>query len=194
MDLTARVGVQPSLKTSRLSLTPFVAGDARAVFAYASNPNVSRYTTWKTHTSVSDAERFLRWVQGRKSDFCWAIRPIPSDVAKGAIEFGLEDATKGAVHFVLAEDLWNQGFMTEAVDAVVGWAFGAVDGLERVATVALSANRGSCRVLEKCGFRFDGLVQEKWDKFEDPVELATYSLTRSRWQGLGRDQAGTDSA
>lgn len=187
MDLTARVGNQPNLKTSRLSLTPFVAGDAAAVLAYASNPNVSRDTTWNTHSCLADAERFIRWVQGRKGDFCWAIRPIPSDVAKGAIELGLEDTTNGAVHYVLAEDLWNRGFMTEAVEAVLGWAYSTIDGLERVATGALSVNHGSRRVLEKCGFVFDGLVQENWDKFDDPVELATYSLTRNRWQNLRAD-------
>lgn len=182
MDLTARAGAQPKLATARLSLTPFVMQDAEAVFAYASNPNVSRHTTWNTHTSVADGERFVEWVQGRTSDFCWAIRPLPGSVARGAIEFGIEDSTTGAVHYVLAEEMWKQGIMTEAVEAVVGWAFEALDDLARIATGALSANRGSCRVLEKCGFSFDGMVQEKWDKFDDPVELARYALTRERWR------------
>lgn len=176
MDL----GPQPELTTPRLFLTPFVQADAEAVFAYASNPNVSRFTTWKTHTSIADAERFIRWVQGREAEFCWAIRLSADGAARGAIEFGLSDPTTGAVHFVLAEELWNRGLMTEAVTAVVDWGFRRFERLERLTTGAVSANVGSRRVLEKCGFELDGLVTERWAKFEEPVELASYRLTRER--------------
>lgn len=186
MNLTARIGPQPDLETARLRLTPFDAGDAPGVFAYASNPNVSRYTTWTTHTAISAAESYIRWVQGREDVFCWAMRPRPSRMARGAIEFGLENPQQGSVHYVLDEDLWNRGLMTEAVEGVVTWAFRTVGDMERVATSAISENRGSCRVLEKCGFRFDGLVEEEWDKFDDPVELATYSLSRADHAARGR--------
>jgi len=189
MDL----GPQPDLRTPRLSLTPFLEADAEAVFAYASNPNVSRFTTWETHTSVADAERFIRWVRGREAEFCWAIRLSPGGEARGAIEFGLSDEATGAVHFVLAEELWNRGLMTEAVTAVVEWGFRTFERLERVTTGALSANIGSRRVLEKCGFELDGLVGERWAKFEEPVALASYTLTRGRW-GAYADAARASGA
>jgi RimJ/RimL family protein N-acetyltransferase len=66
-----------TIQTARLILRPFVRGDAVDVFAYASNPNVSRYTTWQTHRTLADSEAFIDW--------CWLAdcRSIrgPSDCA-----------------------------------------------------------------------------------------------------------------
>jgi RimJ/RimL family protein N-acetyltransferase len=45
-------------------------------------------------------------------------------------------------------------------------------------------------VLEKCGFELTGTVVEKWAKFSEPVELATYNLPRERWATPGRPGEG----
>lgn len=176
------LGAQPSIRTAQLWLNPFVPADARAVFAYASDPDVSKHTTWTTHQSIQDAERFIRMVRGYKSEFCWAIRRSQEGAAVGAIEFGLSDPATGSVHYVLAKELWNRGLMSEAVRAVLRWAFEAFPELKRVQTAATSGNTGSRRVLEKCGFEFSQQVLERWDKFAEPVELASYVLTRRRWE------------
>ena len=73
--------------------------------------------------------------------------------AVSAVELGLDDETTGSVHFALAEELWNQGIMTEAVCAGLRWGFDSFARLERVVSAAVSANTGSRRVLEKCRFQ-----------------------------------------
>lgn len=177
MDL----GPQPDLRSRRLWLTPFVDEDAAAVFAYAKNPNVARHTTWSPHRSIADAERFIAMVHGYESEFCWAIRLGPLGPPRGAIEVAFSDLSRGSIHYVLAEELWNQGLMTEAAATVLQWAFHAFDSLETVDTTATVENLGSRRVLEKCGFEPTGVVQEKWAKFPEPVELTSYSVSRERW-------------
>jgi ribosomal-protein-alanine N-acetyltransferase len=177
MDL----GPQPELRSDRLWLSAFVTGDVQAVFDYAKNPQVARHTTWKPHQSLADAEGFIDMVRGYEDGFCWAIRLAPDGPARGAVEFCLSDSSNGSVHYVLAEELWNRGLMTEAVTTVLQWAFETFDSLERVKTTTTSANTGSRRVLEKCGFEFTGTVVEKWAKSSEPVELATYELSRERW-------------
>lgn len=179
------LGLQPDLRSPRLWLTPFTAADAAAVYAYGRNPRVARHTTWSPHESIADAEGFIEMVQGYVSDHCWAIRLAPHGEARGAVEFGLSDPSRGAVHYVLTEELWGRGLMTEAVRTVLDWAFQTFEALECVATSATSANVGSRRVLEKCGFRFTGLATEDWPKFDEPVELAEYELTRRDWTSPG---------
>jgi len=176
------LGAQPNIRTARLWLSPFVPADAPAVFAYASNPDVSKHATWRMHQSIEDAERFIRMVQAYESEFCWAIRRMQDGAAVGAVEFGLTDPATGSIHYVLAQELWNQGLMTESIRAVLRWAFEAFPELQLVRTAATSANIGSCRVLEKCGFEFSQHVLEKWEKFPEPVELASYLLVRRRWE------------
>src|SRR4051794_15606468 len=111
----------PTLTTDRLLLRPFTCADAADVFAYASNPNVSRYTTWQTHRSIADSEAFIGMVLGRPPDqHAWAILQRDDPVVIGAIEFGLKpDAAEAQIDYVLAESFWNRGLMTEAARAVL---------------------------------------------------------------------------
>jgi RimJ/RimL family protein N-acetyltransferase len=129
-----------------LWLSAFVADDARAVFDYARNPRVARHTTWTPHQSLADAEGFIDMVRGYDDGFCWAIRMAPDGPARGAVEFCLSDSSHGSVHYVLAEELWNRGLMTEAVTTVLQWAFEIFDSLERVTTTATMAGHAAVGV------------------------------------------------
>src|SRR5205085_887892 len=50
----------PILETERLRLRPCDESDVDALFAVASNPNVTRYTTWEAHRTPDDTRLFLR--------------------------------------------------------------------------------------------------------------------------------------
>ncbi len=50
----------PELETERLLLRRMRLDDAEAMFAYASDPEVTRYVLWETHRSIEDSEGFLR--------------------------------------------------------------------------------------------------------------------------------------
>jgi RimJ/RimL family protein N-acetyltransferase len=54
----------PTLETDRLILRKMTLNDAEAVFAYASDPEVTRYVSWETHRKIGDSESFLRSVLG----------------------------------------------------------------------------------------------------------------------------------
>ena len=50
----------PTLETRRLILRKMTLDDARAVFAYASDPDVTRYVIWNMHRTIEDSKSFLR--------------------------------------------------------------------------------------------------------------------------------------
>ena len=50
----------PALETERLILRPLRMSDARDLFAYAKDPQVSRYVLWDTHETLRDSRQFLR--------------------------------------------------------------------------------------------------------------------------------------
>jgi ribosomal-protein-alanine N-acetyltransferase len=52
----------PSLSTRRLLLRPLVLEDAPAMFAYASDPEITRYVTWPAHRTLDDSLAFLQSV------------------------------------------------------------------------------------------------------------------------------------
>lgn len=167
----------PEIETRRLVLRAFHMGDAEDVFAYASNPNVLRYTTGKTPSELAETEAFVRGLVNKPSGaFAWAIRLKNRSCVIGAVEFGMPDGTTGAVDYALAEEYWNKGIMTEAIRAVLAWVFRTHPRLQRVCASAMTINAASIRVMKKCGLEFQKKVQENWEKFPEPVELSVYAI------------------
>jgi RimJ/RimL family protein N-acetyltransferase len=74
--------------TERLTLRRPLLSDAADIHEYASDPEVTRYMEWRTHTDASQAIEFLeasemRWQSGE--EFCWVISVKPASRAMGAI-------------------------------------------------------------------------------------------------------------
>ena len=78
---------------------------------------------------------------GTAGIFRWADGPEP------AAEIGYD----------LAPEWWGQGLMTEALGAIVAYAFATL-GLARLEALVLDGNARSCRTLERVGFRHTGLL------------------------------------
>ena len=184
------MSVIPEIITDRLYLRGFVRADAEDVFNYASDPAVLLYTTGRTPQSVNDSQAFVDSLLAKPAGaYAWAIRLTGMARVIGAVEFGVGDGGTGAIDYALAREFWNRGLMTEACTAVLDWGFGSHPGLDKVTTSAVSANRGSSRVMEKCGMVFRGTARDTWDKFTQPVELAIYSIDRKQWDSRRRGPA-----
>lgn len=74
-----------------------------------------------------------------------------SNVARGMTQ----TATLG---YWMGERFANQGYMTKAVRAIAPFAFGALN-LHRLEAACLPHNEASIRLLEKVGFRREGLAR-----------------------------------
>ena len=80
----------------------------------------------------------------------------------------------GLLGYRLDREYLNRGYMTEAVEILTDYAFAAL-GLHRIEAYALPRNAASLRVLEKCGFRAEGIARAYMrvnGVWEDHVRLA----------------------
>ena len=68
-------------------------------------------------------------------------------------------AQTGSVGYWMGEPYARHGYMSEAVKAVAPFAFGAL-GLHRLEAACIPNNTASSRLLEKCGFRYEGLARQ----------------------------------
>ncbi len=78
----------------------------------------------------------------------------------------------------LGFEFWNQGFMSEAMQAVIDWGF-KIFNLHRIEAACFTRNSGSCRVMEKSGMRREDLMRgyyRKNDRFEG---LYSYAILRT---------------
>lgn len=155
------------IETARLRLRKPLIEDAHEVYRnYGSDPEVTRYLSWRTHTKAEDAfeamlSRLAHWEQG--TDFSWSITP-PGDSGRvmGMISLVPDPscAWRCRLGYVLGREWWGEGYMTEAARAVVGLAF-AQPGIIRVWSWTDEENYASMRVLEKVGFQREGILR-RW--------------------------------
>lgn len=64
----------------------------------------------------------------------------------------------GTLGYWVGEEYARRGYMTEAINAVVQYAFTELD-LSRIESACLADNKPSRGVLEKCGFKYEGVAQ-----------------------------------
>lgn len=79
--------------------------------------------------------------------------------------------------YYLAEEYWGRGIMTEAVMLLCGKIFAETDIL-RIFAEPFSHNIGSRRVLEKAGFKFEGILKNNAVKNGKVLDMAMYALTK----------------
>jgi len=180
----------PLLTTPRLTLSSFDRlTDISAVFAYASDPEVARFTSWMPHHSPMDSEAWIDGIQQRESaepgrrHHCWAIRRRDGDgAAVGAIELTQGPFDEARVDFVLARPQWGKGLMTEAVTTVLEWAFRSLPELTVIRSGGLAENLGSIRVMQKCGLVPESRKTLAFAKFGGAErEVLDYQLSRDAW-------------
>ncbi|MCU7878280.1 MAG: GNAT family N-acetyltransferase, partial [Candidatus Thiodiazotropha sp. (ex Lucinoma borealis)] len=89
--------------------------------------------------------------------------------------------SQGELSFWLAFEAWGHGYMSEVVQAVVQYGFENLD-LNRLYAYHMLRNPASGRVLEKSGFKQEGLLRQrvrKWGQFED---VLLWANLRQEWQ------------
>ena len=80
--------------------------------------------------------------------------------------------------YYLDESFWNKGVMTEAVKQTVKFVFDNTD-IIRIYAEPFAYNTGSCRVLEKAGFEFEGVLRANAVKNGRVLDMKLYSILKS---------------
>jgi ribosomal-protein-alanine N-acetyltransferase len=175
----------PPLRTERLLLRPLGLDDAAAMFAYASDPEVTRYVTWPAHRTVDDSLAFLHSViEAYKRDEVapWGVVLRAGGVLIGTCGFvDYQPARQRAeLGYALGRLSWGQGYMSEAVRAVIAFGFNHLK-LNRVEAMCEPPNIGSSRVMEKVGMTYEGLLREYLCYQGRCRDLKIYSILRREW-------------
>jgi RimJ/RimL family protein N-acetyltransferase len=173
-------GFEPLL-TERLRLRRSRPEDATAISAYRSDPDVHRYQGWE-RTDPQGVRAEIEEMAGR----------APGE-AGGWVQLSVEDGTSGSllgdvgisraddepgvlkIGYTMAPEFQGRGYATEAVGALVAYAFDTL-GAEIVRAYASAENASSIRVAEKAGLR---LVERFERRHEDRVYFVVrYELRR----------------
>jgi [ribosomal protein S5]-alanine N-acetyltransferase len=176
----------PELETERLLLRKMRLDDAEAMFAYASDPEVTRYVIWETHRTIQDSEDFLRSaIDGyERGDFGgWGVvlKDSGEFVGTCGIDGGYApEHARAEIGYVLSREHWGQGLMPEAVRAVFAFGF-EVLSLNRIQARCIAENVASARVMEKAGMTYEGTLRESEFIKGAYRDIKLYSILRREY-------------
>ena len=178
------------LTTSRLRLRAPRPADAEAIFGrYASDPATTRYLSFPRHTSLADTGAFLAFSQSAWAK--WPAGPMLIESREtgeilGSTGLDFETPLRAATGFLLVPAARGHGFASEALSAVAAFAEGV--GVRRLYAICHTGNARSARVLERCGFRREGILGKYavFPNLGDAEPQDVYCYARISHPGRGR--------
>jgi [ribosomal protein S5]-alanine N-acetyltransferase len=175
-------GTVPTLEADAFTLRGLSVGDAPAVFAYASDPEVARYTLWPPHESEDATREFLRrltlpWILG------WAIVPRGGDSAVGMVFLHSLDMRhrKAELAFNIARSHWNRGLAAGAARLVLRHSFSEL-ALNRIEATCMPGNLGSMRVLGKLGMSREATMRRSHLRHDGFHDMELFAILREEFR------------
>jgi [ribosomal protein S5]-alanine N-acetyltransferase len=166
------------LRTQRLLVRAPTPADAESIFAYASDPEATRYMGWPRHRELGETHAFLALTQR-----AWELHGVATYLLEldGRVigSTGLEVQSPGwaITGYILRREAWGRGFATEACRAMAALA-GAL-GLERITADCYAAHAASAHVLEKSGFTLEAILARHRvfpNLSPEPQDMRSYAL------------------
>ncbi len=174
----------PTLRTERLVLRPFVAGDAEAVVALAGAREIAEMTLLIPHPyAKADAEKWIagheaEFAAGTGANFAIALHNETGGTLVGAIGMVISGAHQRAeIGYWVGVPFWGMGYATEAGREVVRYGF-EERNLARLTAHHFGHNPASGRVLEKIGMVREGLFPRHVMKWGRLVVCVLYGVVR----------------
>lgn len=177
------------IDAERVSIRLIDAAHLPALMAVNGDDEVTRYLPYASWRTPGDAQAWLsRMTVAMEAGHTlqYAIVDKASDVTIGScLLFRLEAASARAeLGYVLGRAHWNQGLMREALAALLGHAFGAMN-LRRIECEIDPRNVPSMQLCERLGFTREGLLRQRWVAQGSARDVHIYGLLRDEWPAAG---------
>jgi RimJ/RimL family protein N-acetyltransferase len=173
----------PVLETKRLMLRAPRRGDVKAVAGLANDRRIAENTARIPHPyRVDDAKEWIAASNTHAGETTFAVT-LTDGTLIGACGFDLREDPVPEIGYWLGAPYWGNGYATEAVRAVIDYAFGDCDH-EALQAGARVTNPASRRVLEKCGFQWTGVGLCRIRALKSSAPIDRFRLDRGLWSSL----------
>ena len=141
------------LNTERLILREWRESDSHDLYEYAKSDLVGPNAGWKPHKNEAESKRIIKMFIKNNT---YAIVLKSENKVIGAIELRkrkpdekLYNLKQREIGYVLNPKYWGNGYMPEAVNALLNYAFNELK-LDLIWCCHFDFNNNSKRVIEKC--------------------------------------------
>jgi [ribosomal protein S5]-alanine N-acetyltransferase len=174
------------LHTERLILRTHAQSDFDAVHQYASDPLVTRYTSFGPNTADETRAFLTRSIESaaatpRRNYTFAAVERASGELIGGC---GLEQCDGTGQHYVFGycfnRGRWRLGFGREAASALVQFGFERLQA-HRLCAHVFVGNVASVRILERLAFRQEGLALQSLYLRNSWHDILTFAQLRREW-------------
>ncbi len=176
----------PALSTARLRLRRFRADDVDAMHECFGNPEAMCFWNQPVHTKRIETERAVRnFIDCTPAYYrFWAVADAETDRCLGLCNYhdGHIRSKRVSIGYMIEPTRQRRGLATEAVSAMLDFCFGDL-GLHRTQAFIHPHNSASIALVEKLGFRREGLLRDNLrvgDVWRDDL---LYALLATDWRG-----------
>jgi [ribosomal protein S5]-alanine N-acetyltransferase len=172
-----------TLETKRLILRSWTLEDLDDFYEYAKHPEVGPSAGWKPHEDKDFTLIILK--SFIEKDEVWAIVNKENGKVIGSLGTHNDSKRKGVnakmIGYVLSKNYWGQGLMTEAVKKALEYLF--IDKeTEVVSCYHYPFNMRSKKVIEKSGFKFEGVLRNATTHYNGEMyDDYCYSIIRQEY-------------
>jgi ribosomal-protein-alanine N-acetyltransferase len=176
----------PTLETPRLRLRWLRDEDFPALFAIFGDEETMRYWSTPKVASVDEVAAIVNRIRASfvaRDAFQWGFAARDSDEILGTTTLHRVNwpHRRAEVGYALNRAHWGKGLASEAVGAVVAFAFETL-GLHRLEADTDPRNAASIGVLERLGFVRDGLLKERYHVGGEVQDALLLGLLAPDWR------------
>jgi [ribosomal protein S5]-alanine N-acetyltransferase len=173
-----KIEFPPSSGYPGISLRQLERSDWDAWYAYLTLPNVFEHTSW----NLQSREDLSTTFDALESTSPQSMRrlAIVNDGGGGELigTIGFHTVSEvnctAEIAYDLSPSYWGRGIASAVCDTVTTWSFKAY-GFVRVQGTVLKGNARSAQVLQRCRYRYEGLLRSYRMVRGTPGDFALYS-------------------
>ena len=156
--------------------------DAKTVAMLANDRRIAENTARIPHPyKMTDAESFITGANKAGGEAVFLIT-LRDETVIGGCGLTLQEEMP-ELGYWLGVPYWGKGYATEAVHAVIDYAFTDHEH-EALQAGARVTNPASRRVLEKCGFQWTGVGLYRIASIKSSAPIDRFRLERGIWSAL----------
>lgn len=159
--------------------------DVANFFKYYTDPEVNKYILTEVPQSLEEARRELYYWRNcyyNNDGIYFAIADKKNDEMIGSIGLTSQNNYHRRIElsYDMAKEYWRRGIMTKATLAIIKYGFKNL-GINRIEAVTSIYNEASVRLLEKCGFKYEGCLRQHRYHRGKLVDVYMFSILREEF-------------
>ncbi|MDW7731537.1 MAG: GNAT family protein [Methanolobus sp.] len=167
------------IETDEFTLRPWKDNDAERLATLANNKKISDYLRdgFPYPYSIDDAKGFIYLSRQHEVNFVGFAIEIGGKVAGSIAAYFKDDVHRKntEIGYFLGEEYWGKGIMASVLRCMAQYLFKNYD-IIRIYAEPFARNVASRRVLEKAGFRLEGVLKNSIIKNDVVQDSCIYAI------------------